>query len=1336
MRRLLSCLFLALCVLPGYTRPDRLTTAHPELVFQYTNPFDLPLYEWPRTLIDYLVCFDKDIDAEHRLELTDRKTGKPVPFQLADKRYEDGRLIAARIYFFASLPRGGSYDYILHLGGRKAPLAEQPVRINRQGTEWTVGTDAFAVTLPSILEAEGHQAPAPVCSVRNGNRTIGTGRLYSPHHRIVRMETSVEESGDLFALCKVCYLLENGATYRARIQIVQGYPFVVLDEEIEGLTQADSVYLEMEWNGFHPTRKYVNWDRQKEMAIGDGIPIEQPTYTNYSQEDPFWTGSGWVEEVDKQMIYRLLPFGGNSTREQVPAMTFWETGRGAAELGFFVYDHLRWNDRQYGIWQPTSDLSVYFRYAHQTLYCRYPILAGTRSTAIALTDVEAEQPKVDQFNHDIDQVADKGGKDRSTEMGFRYSMMLHRQYALLSLNRVKNWVLTYPEHGRRPQNPFDKRPMQKTADQFYQQMIASPMAYYMTGQNGFPGIHSIAHRPIYSQWTQDYLEHYPALSPEQRTTVEGLFLLAGYVNMLESMNAVRFSLAGAANMAADGWAVTGQTAFLFPEHPMAKEWADYYQKMIEINGKFYTRPTVGCYQSSGGRWVESLGIYNWAYLRPTAHSNIALECYDGKNRMADSCMAERGKWMVDMTTAARTYAPHGAHGGGREVPRFAPVYELGNWLQHFDPLTAEHLRWLGPMGKDVEERPNDTPWAKVHQRQHDTSDQGTNPHLRSCKYTGHGIVLRAGVDTDEEISIHLDQIDKGPNYRWGYQGQGHTGGLYFYTKDKVYSGHENEAAGDHAQNNTDGVTNFGVMKNSTFCSIGMNELVAPLYDLGEVQMAELRSDSGPASTSWPEYLSRSILLVGTDYFILYDQTGTNWRAFHRFSWFVQKEDEFPDIFFVGKSRPDHWYKAETRQAKGFYRDGAGSLLTLVTHKKSAIRLMDGKTTTPSLFPSEGIQEFMPQNKDYPDGVLRISAPQSTDWVFRKGTGIRFITDSIRFEGEAGVARQKSDGRWTLALLKGKEIAAGGFGLTLQDTEETAVSLTCTSPSSCIGRFQSDGKGTLLLQGLTGGRLFVDGIAYESKELVVRLPQGSHTIEYTTRDAMPLPSTIDHTVRTADGADIFVQMPTGVKEVRLELSADGGKSWRTLATTRRLPYRLKGLPLGKYHVRAISLNGKREADQADEYPIYLTEGPNATPEGLKLRLGHGTVEASWGQVLGAKTYRLYRRRQGEQPFHLVYEGQMPRFTDTQAEGVVPCAACPGSQDNPSPLPADVVVYEYTLTVVDGLGESAQAPVVDTHPYSWSNWYPATPWRFKRRSAFWAEPYVAPEQMPPLYYPDNE
>lgn len=1335
MKYIIICLVIGLCgVGKASAQPYEISEENPEISFFYKDPIHLALYDWPQTLIGYPVCFSLQTDAEHKLELIDANTHRSVAFQLSDKRYEGKRLVSARINFLASLPSGGEYHYILRLGNGRVQTSPNPLSIEKDTDFWTLGNQDFKVTIPSGSVFDGHCVPAPVCSVTRGDRTVGDNKLYSACKKVKHIQTSVIENGELFVECEVHYYLEDGGEYRARVKVVQGYPFVILDEEMENIRKTDRMFVDMKWEHFSPSRKYVNWDRQKELSVEEGMPIEQPTYTGYSQEDPFWTGTGWREEVEKQMIYRLLPFGGNSTREQVPAMTFWETGNAATELGVFVYDYCRWDDRQYGIWQPTPDLSVYFRYTDGTLYFKYPLQSGTRSTAIAFTAVADEQDKVIRFNRNIDRIAAIGGKDNSREMGFRYSMLLHRQYALLGLDRIKDWMLEYPRQAYRPENPFTKFPKEMSADEFYRQIAASPMAYYMTGLNGFPGIHSISHRPLYSQWVQDYLIHRKLLSEEQRQTVEALFLLAGYVNMLEPMNAVRRSLAGTANMAADGWAVTGQMAFLFPEHPMAGEWGDYFQKMIEVNGMYYTRPDVPLYESKGGRWVESLGIYNWAYLRPTVHSNIALEMYDGKNRFADSCMAERGRWMVDMITAGRSYPPHGAHGGGRLVPRFAPVYELGNWLQNYDPIVAENLRWLGKMGKDVEERPSDTKWTDVFRKLHPDRDTGTNPHLRSCKYTGHGIVLRAGVDTDEEISIHLNQIDKGPNYRWGYQGQGNAGGLYFYTKDKVYTGHENEAAGDHSQNNTDGVTNFGVMKNGTYCNIGMNELIAPLYDLEIVQFAELRSAIGKDTFSWPEYLSRSILLVGTDYFLIYDRTGTNWRAFNRFSWFVQKQDEFPKIVFMGKVRPEYWSKAETGKSKGFYRDGVGSQLTLVTHKKESVRMLGGKSVIPSLFQGEDIYEFVAESDKSPEGVLQIATDKSRDYIFRDGNTICFQSDSVRFEGEAGVIRRMNNGDLELSLLKGKEIMADGLGFALEGESETAVALTFVTNMYARGKFKSDGKARLTLFGLKDGRLYLDGVLCRVSDMSLRLPQGEHVLEYTRQKAIPMPACVADVIYTKEGADVFVHQPEGVEEVRIEISDDGGNTWKPMGKTAGKVYALSGLSNGKYHVRAVSVNGEKEAVFASEYPIYLTGKPVHSPEGMKLRLGTGEVQVSWGKVLGTGYYRLYRRRFGETDFSIIYEGKSTVFTDRAAKGVVPPCELPGHLDNTDLNKENLVIYEYAVTAVNGFGESLKTEWVDTDPASWRNWYPKAEWKFKRRSAFWMEPYVSPERIPECRYPD--
>lgn len=1312
--------------------------------FSRKECINLSIYSWPRTLLSYRVCFAEGIESESELDLYDNKQQCSVPFQLSEKVILNGKIKAAVIHFFAELPSGGAFDYTLHQRKSAAIRTASPVTLRKEATLWLIGDGTFGVAIPAGGMYAANAIPAPILSILNGTQQVGNNKLKAGQLAVRRVQTSVLESGDLFIECGIRYTLDNNASYYAKVKVVQGYPFVILDEQMENISRQDKVSVDMEWTGFHPTRRYGNWDRQKEVSVDGGLPIDKPIYTNWCQEDPHWTGMGWIEQPETQMMYRLLPFGGNSTREQIPAISFWETQGSARELGVFVYDHNRWDDRQYGIWQPTPDLSVYFRYADGKLHFTYPLCSGSRSTAITLYSMEEKRHLVDNFNRSVDEIAAKGGTDRSDEMGFRYAMLLHRQYALLSLDKVKDWVLEYPQNAKHPDSPFTGKAQSPNAATFYKQLSTSPMAYYMTGLNGFPGIHSISHRPLFGTWIEDYLALYQQLTDQQRRTVDALLLLSGYVNTLEAMNAIRTSLAGTANMAADGWAIPGQISFLYPEHPMAGEWADFFEKTLEIVGIFYTRPEVKAFESKAGRWVESMGIYNWAFLRPTSATNMALKELDGKNRFAGEQMAQRGQWMLDMLTAPiiskekgvetleRCYPPHGAHGGGRIVPRYGLVYQMADWMQYYNPLLAEHLYWTGAMGPGVETKDIHTNWGNIHKKQYPTLNKGTNPHLKSEKYTGHGIVLRAGVDTDEELSIHLNQVDKGPNYRWGHQGQGNAGGLYFYAQGKIYTGHENEAVGDHMQNNLDGVTNFGVMKNGAFCNIGMNELVAPLYDLGTVQLAELRSVKGKDSFAWPEYLSRSVMLVGTDYFLLYDQTGTNWRAGARFSWFVQKQDEFPQIVFFGKkARPDHWSKGETNNAKGFYRDADGSLLTLVSHKKGMIELLDGKMVNPALLNKSSVYEFVPEQKEASASIIRIKAPHSSDIIFRDGTVINHHTDNESFTGEAGVIRRMNNGTLQLALMKGTILSADGLSIELSD-EGTAIALTRTNGNHCKGRYKGDGKARLTLKGMSGGRLYIDGIACPGATNIV-LPRGEYNIEYA-REATPMPTCITDTEYTPAGTFVYLNIPPSAGKVSIEVSEDQAKTWRQWDTTTKCVYKLPKQPIGKIHIRAVSMNGKQAADFAPEYPVYSTHKAPHYPEGLRLKPDNDKVSLSWGKVLGTQKYRIYRRKVGEKEFILLFEGKANQFTDFKAEGAVKACKLPGSLDNPSLDEDSFTVYEYVVTAVNGYGESNQSPVANTHPASWANWYPDTELKYKRTSAFWMEPYVPSSMSPDTYYPN--
>lgn len=1364
-------LFLIFAALAVCLQAQVKMSAGKPVLFEKQDVIDLTTYQWPRTLLSYPVVFEGGVK-EESLSLTDKKQKISVPFQLSEKTMKNGLLHSATVNFFAALPQGGSFAYELAATGSRPVAVTRPLAVVSEGNQLTIENEELAVCIPNTQSVGAGQAPAPVISLRKGERKIGNNALQARLKQVERIETSPVEKGELFVTYRVKYYLAGNATYTASVKVVQGYPFVILEEEMSRLSKEDEVYLDMCWDHFSPTKRFgTQWDRVFDKA-SQWVGIDAPVHTSYSQEDPHWTGMGWLEDPSKEMIYRISPFGGNSVREQTPVMSFWEEGKNADELGVFVYDHNKWDDKQYGIWQPTPDLSIYFRYHQKNLYFKYPLVNGTRSTAIAFFPVEKGQKEITDFNERIDQIAANGGAHQSGFLSYRYAQMLHQQYASLSLDRIKDWELEYADTEKQPKNLFTNR-AELTPDSFYKSVISSAFAYYPMGLNFYPGIHSIEHRPVYTKLIEGYLLHSRQLTEKQRKSVKALFILGGYVNMLEEMNAIRTSLAGTANMAADGWCVPMQAAYLFPDHPMSKEWGDFFEKCLEIYGLFYTRPEVKAWEGKGGRWVESLGVYNWAYLRPTGHSNIASELYDGKNRFASSYMAERGKWLVDMLTApvynyrnvkgtqpgypqgwkpgdamdeerfTRQYPAHGAHGGGTTFDRPCSLFELGEWLSNYDPIVAENIFWAGKYGKDLEKKPKDTDWGHVYRQLHATANPGTNPHLKSCKYVGHGVVLRAGVDTPEELSIHLEQVDKGPNYRWGNQAQGNSGGIYFYAQGQLFTGHENENAGDHVTNNLDGITNFGVMKNGEFRTIGMNELTAPLFNLGIAQFSELLPSTGKDLYSWPEYQSRSILLVGTDYYLIFDETGTNWRAAHRFSWFTGKGHDYPQITFLSKkARDDYWTTAQTATSRGFYRDAFGSLLTLVSHKKGEVVPLRGTLKHIPLLETKNVTDFIPAKTDaYPEGVIGIRAPKSEDLIFRASKALKYHTEQETFEGKAGVIRRMKDGDLQLALIRGTKIVADGLSLSLASEGEAAVALTRATDGTLSGAFKALKATRMILSGLTAkGTFYIDGVAQsvvvKSGLATVMLPMGEHVWEYTSGKALPLPAEVIDVEYEKNQLLVYWKNPNAIKTVQLEVSVDGGKSWKEEAKATQSPFKLsKGKFKNKIHIRAVAMNGDRGASFAQEYPVYLTDEAPHYPEGFWMKLNDSQVDLSWGKVLGVQKYCLYRRVQGEKEFHRVYEGKANHFTDTTAKGVRKAFETPGSLDNRLRDKEGLIVYEYAVSAVNGNGEGALSPVEDTDPASWKNWYPTTDLKFKRQSAFWMSPYMPEHMSPEKYYPNE-
>lgn len=1362
------------------------------LQFDLKDNVNFSTYCWPQTLLSYNVRFSGEVRPE-QLRMKNLADRTPVVFQLSETETKKGYLAFAKVCFFSDLPSGAERNFELYLGDEPLPKSHSAVTVlNLTNNIIEINGGSLAVRIPaSQCFQQGSPVPGPILSLNRGNGWIGHSFLRCGSKAVRSLQTDIIESGDLFARVRLHYAFEDGAVYTANIRVVSGYEFIEFDEEITGLSSDENVLLEMQWDGFAPARKFgSDWDA---MSVpGEAWPaIDRKILTGFIEEDPHWYPN--YREDSEEMLLRLSPYCGNSVREASPHVSFWDDRPGGQELGVFVLNHSKWQDYQYSIWQPSTLLQVRFCYdvpdssTSKVLTWRWPLVTGTRSTAITLHDAVAGEKEVEKIRAELIPLQEEGiVSDRRFDvknMKLRYIQLCRARYGFFSLDRKKNWILEYPEGNAESKPVFDRGSI-RTAAELEDKLFHSSFVLYPLGVNTWPGINSIQHRFVY-EWAMDaYNRLQNTFTPEQRRRINALLLTAAYITAGEEMHPVRTSLAGCPNMAADGWCVPIQMSFLFPDHPMAAEWRDQYEKNFELSSFYYTRPAVPSLESRGGRWAESLALYNWGYFRPVGFAQFAGFLSDGKNRFTNPSLVARCQWFIDMLSAPiynpdpywrqdfrrrkepppvdpewkpgmvldpklgfmRQYPSHGAHGSGTTIEPLPIMHVLGCFMQQYRPLLAEHLMWVSTEDKDFEYNPKDADWLGAEKKYLNWENCGTPPELTSCKYTGQGIVLRAGVNTPEELSIYLEQIDRGPNYRWGYSGEGASGSLYFCAQGRCYTGHEHESAGDRDLDDTDGVTTFGVMKNGEYRSIGMNLLERPLYDLGVAQFAELVPREGPGAYSWPEYKSRNILLVGTDYFILSDEVGTSGRTGSRFTWFTAKDQPFPHLIFLNpmKIRQDHWTELTTAMSCGFQRDSHGTQCVLVTHKDNV--QVEGVMPVDLPFLSNPMLKDYRKTKGFrKDGIYGINTPSSHDLVFRDADAVSYNAENTVFDGKVGVVRRRHNGTLELAMMQSHQI--GADGITLQvDNSDMGISLVSGKLPSCTGRFFSRQGGRVTVT-FTGGLpetevLYVDSAPIKTVRsggsLAADLPPGAHTWELSAVRPVPERTQILRTENSDGGARVFWGVSAGAESYRLEISTNGTASWQPALNVadgsgKICSAALKGLSNGhKVHLRIVAVNPDHESEPSAAYPLYVSDRAPLPPDGLVLRLGSNIVEVTWGDVLGTRAYRLYRRPVGSASWTLIFEGLNAEYTDRGVSGVVPAFKLPGKADNALTDLGRITIYEYAVSSVSGNGEGEKSISVNTDPRSWLNWQPDTAHAgFRRRTAFWQLPYVPAEMVPPDY-----
>jgi hypothetical protein len=1279
--------------------------------FVLRDLIDHPEFAWPRTLLKYPVRWEKPSVRSEELRLVD-EGGAAVPFQLAESAEAGGFLASATVCFFAESGPGEQHRFALTADADLAPAGPSVVVSVLESEEGIIlDSGPLRVRLPAKLPTDG-TAPGPIMQFDRGSGWVGASTISALVPADVadagaRPETApdrgpgaglgadsgagagfievirsrVLESGPLFVDCEVAYRFTGGATYTAVVRALAGADFVELAETMsEGLAAT----WDLAWTGLSPTHRFSSaWPHEQSRSW---LGIDDPIVLGGGGEDPNFSGPGGTEDPSADMMFTVGPYAPSFAWDIRPHAAFWDERSGDA-CGVFIRDHAQWDDQLYALWASADRLQLHFRHTDGVLHWTWPLRPGTRVTGIAF------------YDHARDLLSN-GASHQSS-----YARDLHQWQGTLSLDRVKDWQLEYD--GARPE-PVAAEGEFATADDFLKAFFEGDEGPRLIarGVNEVGGYLNILQRPLYDRFLDGYDRHRESLGPEDRRRVEALLMLCAYVSANEEMTPLLRMFGGHPNFHADGVAALGALAWAFPDHPDAGAWKDRFEKVAELLGQTFTRPALPGYEAEGGRWTESIATYTWAFLRPMTLGNALAQRADGRNRLATPEYAAIGRWLADtlttpITTPEGPLRMHPAQGAHAFWPRRSPIElrRLADLLRAYDPLLAEHLIWgsdANAKGLDVRPgRPD--PWRPLLTS---LGVRGTKPALRSSKYTGYGITLRADFDEHSEIAVFLQQVDHGPNYRWGIADDNGSGHIYYYADGRAWSGHGPEDAGDRRVPDGTFATSCAVWKDGAFRAIGQNVLERPLYDLGWAQYAEIvPHPEGPVAE---EYKHRSVLLMGSDYIAVHDAFAPKQRVVwtwstlaaatgHDANSYAELPDRMPAIHMLSDLPSVDEIRTSTSQIRRW--EGSDTdVLAVVSHR--ADLAADAR----------------------PWGA-RVRGPHGVDHLFQ-APDIDHDADGLRFAGTVGAIRVGDDGRTRLALFHGTAIGAGDVLLTTDDPD-LGISLEFGDPAHLTGSFFTRTETTVRLRiacGLGAGTLFVDGVTpmttrLDDTELLVSLPAGRHELEFTHGLPCPRPPRVLRTTNSSASAVVEFEHVPAADWYAIELSTDGGWQWERIGSADQSPFTLDGLSNdSSYHVRVVAGNADRFSEPGPDYPCHIDNRRPPAPDGLRLRLGGDHVDITWGEVLGAARYRLYRRLKGDLGYREVFSGLAYEFRDTE--------------------PDTDRVYEYAVAAENGNGIGPESTPVDTDPASWRFWEPPRT-GFRRRHTYNQPPYTPHPIVPDSY-----
>lgn len=757
--------------------------------------------DWLRTLVSYPVQFAQGQVRVGAVRVVDAQ-GQEQPCQFwRVVTFRDGSIKSARLSFYATLPKGGTYHFEL-LPGKPAKLTTPPTITSRNGF-LTLDNGLTAIRLPggrktfttplafcadhakaaanyANLEKAGI-AFGPIAGVRlaDGKWVGGSYFAYEPIDAVRFREdyvkqapdqaaweraakaapkvtgcvSTVIEQGPLFVEARVKFTLDNGGYYQLTARVLADDPAIRLDEMMELKTNCppdDPLYVVMSLTdgttlgGWRPDALYVYAPQRK----GNYQPLEQALVQQgfKVQETSLPVGYDKDENVLTDVV-PLDPFGPRAQYLGLVNVAQLQASKTAPFLAIVPQHAGSWRGAHW-VFPPKNPhmFQQLLSYQDGDLVMRWTIRSQPHSQDVLHTG---------EFDPDFGLTGMRrlwclvGGPFQYHDTLFP----LRANEGFVNLDNYKDWNLAWSDDTR----AGGKLPVPPEAFSQYGPVRDFQLAFY--GDGGIITWYSHYRQSENMAWAVEMRKQLvdPTLSAERKGQLRAQLAAFCYMMSEPDFNTrASMSHQGNPNMPINRFFAFPFAAVLIPDHPLAKRWMDV--------SAAYDRYKLGMNTAPHGTWSELVTYYAASAPTLVHGALVAREA----NRL-DPVTERLAAMPVEFTL--KLLAPKDPRFGARLVPGFGHegVLIFNQWLpgaallRDSNPELAAAFAWAW----DQQGRPmgwqHDNGFSELTAKQADLLEKVkpavVQRELASTWLPGFGAVLRAHATDPNETYL---------GYRQGY----------------------------------------------------------------------------------------------------------------------------------------------------------------------------------------------------------------------------------------------------------------------------------------------------------------------------------------------------------------------------------------------------------------------------------------------------------------------------------------------------------------------------------------------------------------------------------------